>query len=111
MRHLRHDGGVEDLFERVRALLAARDDVVEKRMVGGRSFLVGGRLACGVNRAGLVVRVGREGMAAALDRPHALPMTMGEQTLDAYVVVEPEGLATEESLAAWVRTGVDAVSR
>ena len=97
---------MEPLFDRVRAVLAHRDDVVEKRMVGGRSFMVGGRLACGVNRGGLLVRVGPEGIADALARPHAAPMRMGDQSLDGYVVVAPEGCATDEELAAWVQRGV-----
>jgi hypothetical protein len=33
----------ERLAARVRALLAGRDDVVEKRMFGGLCFMVGGR--------------------------------------------------------------------
>jgi hypothetical protein len=32
----------------VRRVLAGRGDVIEMRMVGGRSFMVGGHLCCGV---------------------------------------------------------------
>jgi hypothetical protein len=33
---------------RVRRSLAGRDDVLEKKMVGGLSFLVNGNMCCGV---------------------------------------------------------------
>jgi hypothetical protein len=47
-----------ELAERVRRQLAGRDDVVEKRMVGGLSWSAGGRMFCGVTGAALMVRVG-----------------------------------------------------
>ena len=46
--------------ERVRQLLSARDDVVEKRMVGGLSFLVNGNMCCGITGTALIVRVGAD---------------------------------------------------
>jgi hypothetical protein len=38
--------------ERIRELLAGRDDLVEKRMVSGLSFLVNGNMCCGRYRYG-----------------------------------------------------------
>jgi TfoX/Sxy family transcriptional regulator of competence genes len=98
-------GGVHDLLDRVRALLAGDDSVEEKRMVGGRSFLREGRLCCGVSRGGLVVRVGAAGMPWALAQPHVSAMTMRGRPLAAYVVVAPEGLSDDAELARWVRRG------
>jgi TfoX N-terminal domain len=56
---------------RVRQLLAGRDDVVEKRMVGGLSFLVNGNMCCGITGIALMVRVGAESREQALREPHA----------------------------------------
>jgi TfoX/Sxy family transcriptional regulator of competence genes len=44
--------------ERVRHVLSSRDGVVEKRMVGGLSFLVNGNMCCGITDRALMVRVG-----------------------------------------------------
>ena len=41
-------------------MLSARDDVVEKRMVGGLSFLVNGNMCCGITGTALIVRVGAD---------------------------------------------------
>jgi hypothetical protein len=52
--------------ERVRQLLSARDDVVEKPMVGGLSFLVNDNMCCGITVTALMVRVGAERRAASM---------------------------------------------
>ena len=88
--------------ERVRRSLADRDDVVEKRMVGGLSFMVGGRMCCGVTSSGLVVRLGTDGAVRALDEPHVRPMVLGGKPVAAFVVVDPDGFADDAALATWL---------
>ena len=96
--------------ERVRRVLADRSDVVEKRMVGGLSFNIDGGMCCGVSGDALIVRVGRDERAAALARPHVRPMAFGGRTLTGFVLVDPEGFATDAELATWVQRGVDYAS-
>ncbi|SEO84989.1 TfoX/Sxy family protein [Trujillonella endophytica] len=100
-----------ELLARVRLLLADRADVVEGRMVGGVSFTVGGRLACGVTSAGLAVRVGRNAVAAAATEPHVGPLTMGGRPLVAYVLVDPAGCGDEAALQGWLDRGLAAAGR
>ncbi|MGY1745902.1 TfoX/Sxy family protein [Blastococcus sp. SYSU D00695] len=100
-----------ETLDRVRRLLAGRADVEEKRMVGGRSFGTDGRLACGVNAGGLVVRVGRDGAAAALAEPHVRPLEMGGRTADGFVVVAPAGYPDDAALLRWVEVGFAAAAR
>ena len=88
--------------ERIRRSLADRDDVVEKRMVGGLSFMVSGRMCCGVTSSGLMVRLGSDGAVRALDEPHVRPMELGGKRVAAFVVVDPEGYADDAALAAWL---------
>ena len=65
----------EGLAARVRALLASRADVSERKMFGGLTFMVGGNMCCGVNGDELIVRLdpGREDDVLA--RPHAARWT------------------------------------
>ncbi len=88
--------------ERIRRALADRDDVVEKRMVGGLSFMVDGRMCCGATSGGLMVRLGADGAARALDEPHVRPLVLGGRPVAAFVVVGPEGYADDSALAAWL---------
>jgi hypothetical protein len=100
-----------DAADRVRRLLAGRDDVVEKRMVGGGlSFQVAGQMCCGVAGDALMVRVGAAAAPAALAEPHVTQMTLGGKPLDAFVLVAPEGYADDDALAGWVSRGLAFVS-
>ena len=97
--------------DRVRRLLAARDDVTEKGMVGGGlSFMVAGNMCCGVTDEALLVRVGPEGRAPALAEPHVRPMELAGRKLRAFVRVDPAGFASEDALASWVQRGLDFVA-
>src|SRR6266851_9904641 len=84
--------------ERVRRVLSGRRDVVEKRMVGGLSFVVNGSMCCGVTDTALMVRVGREGREEALAQPHARPMKFAGRTVAGLVCVNPGGYRTESAL-------------
>jgi TfoX/Sxy family transcriptional regulator of competence genes len=92
--------------ERVRQLLVGRDDVVEKHMVGGLSFLVNGNMCCGVTGMALMVRVGAEDREQALREPHTRPVQFAGRALSGFICVEPAGFATEDALARWVQRGL-----
>ena len=99
-----------ETVERIRSMFAGRADVVEKRMVGGLSFVVNGNMCCGVTGSDLMVRVGKEGRAEALAQPHARPMKLGGSDVRGFICVEAEGFSTAEALAAWVARGLDFVA-
>src|SRR4051794_21303583 len=99
----------EQTLARVRRVLAGRDGVVEKRMVGGRSFSAGGQMFCGVTGNGLMVRVGADGIPAALAEPHVSRMEFGGRPLAAFVLVAPDGCADDEALTRWVERGLSFV--
>lgn len=89
-------------LERLRAALAGRADVVEKRMVGGRSFMVGGRLALGVVGDDLMIRADDDSYNDLLAREHVRPMTLGRRALKHYLLVAPEAFRTDAELQAWI---------
>ena len=92
---------------RIRDHLSGRTDVVEKRMVGGLSFLVGGVMCCGVTRNALMIRVPREARDNVLTEPHVRPMTLGGKPLASYVLVDPLGFATDAALATWLERAIE----
>jgi hypothetical protein len=96
--------------ERVRRILSRRRDVVEKKMVGGVSFMVSGSMCCGVTGTALMVRVGPEAREWALTQPHVRPMKFAGWPLAGFVCVDPGGFRTDTALATWVGRGIDFVS-
>jgi TfoX/Sxy family transcriptional regulator of competence genes len=96
----------EALAQRIRQALAARDDVLEKKMFGGIAFMVGDRMAVGVVKDDLMVRVGPDAHDEALAQPHARPMDMGGRVSRGFVYVAPEGVASDADLVAWIDRGL-----
>jgi hypothetical protein len=96
--------------ERVRRVLAIRNDVEEKRMVGGLSFVVGGSMCCGVTGNALMVRVGAEARDRVLAERHVRPMEFAGRSLAGFVLIDPEGFRTDTALAVWVQRGLDFVA-
>ena len=101
----------EQTAERVRRLLSARSDVVEKQLMGGMCFMVGGHMCCSVSsRGGLMVRVGPDAYPAMLREPHAAAVEMRGRSMAGYVRVAPEGYSSGAGLKKWVTRGVDFVT-
>ena len=97
----------EDLANRIRELLADVEAITEKKMFGGLAFLLHGNMAVAASgRGGLLVRVDPDETDAAVARPHAARMEMRGRTMDGWITVAPEGLATKRALAPWVKRGV-----
>lgn len=97
----------EELAERVRACLARRRGVREKRMFGGLAFLAGGHMFAGIPpRRDLMVRVGPDAYEAALREPHVRKMDMTGKPLTGFVFVGAPALATDAALRAWLARGL-----
>jgi hypothetical protein len=95
---------------RVRRALADERDLVEKNMMGGLCFMVGGNMCCGVTRSALMVRVGPEAYQQMLTQPHVRPLEFGGRRPTGFVLVDPGGYRTEAALAKWIKRGLDLVS-
>jgi TfoX/Sxy family transcriptional regulator of competence genes len=95
----------EKLAARVRALLADRTDVSERKMFGGLTFMVGGHMCCGVNGDELIVRLDPDREDVALAKPHARPMDFTGRPMRGFVTVRPQGL-NGPRLKRWVREAV-----
>ena len=100
----------EKLAERVRALLAGKRSLAEKKMFGGLAFMVRGHMCCGVGKDRLMVRVGPEQYEAALKRMHAREMDFTGRPLTGFVYVLPAGIKQQASLRQWIDMGLSYVS-
>jgi TfoX/Sxy family transcriptional regulator of competence genes len=100
----------ERTANRIRAVLARRRDVVERKMFGGLTFMVNGAMCCGITAEALVIRVGPAAYEAALAEPHVRPMTFTGRPLAGMVYVDPPGYRTARALTRWVQCGIDFVT-
>lgn len=72
--------------------------------------MVDGHMCCGLNRAGLLVRVGREAHERALALPHVQPLKIGKRSAAGFVRVDPGAYRGDAALAAWIQRGIDFVA-
>ncbi len=100
----------EKLAARVRIALAGQH-VSEKKMMGGLCFMVHGHMCVGVEKNQLMVRVGTDAYEPALKLKHAAPMDFTGKPLRGFVFVRPEGVETQRAVAAWIKRGLDFVTR
>ena len=96
----------EKLAERVRAILAERHGVTEKRLMGTLAFMVNGAMCCSVSRDGLLVRIDAEEREQLLRDPFASPMKLGARTMNGFLRIALEGLRTRARLEKWIARGI-----
>ena len=92
----------EALAARIRALLADRKGITEKKMFGGLAFLLDGRMCCGVLNSDFVARVSAEDQPAMLRKPQVRPMDFTGRPLKGFLYVGPAAIRTAASLGAWI---------
>jgi len=101
----------EKTAERVRAVLSGRRGVVEKKLMGGLCFMVGGAMACAVSgRGGLLVRIDPDAHASMIAQPHAAAADMRGRMMTGFVRVAPDGYRTTATLKKWVERGIAAAA-
>ena len=95
----------EELEQRIRDVIGARDGVVEKKMFGGIGWMVNGNMACGTMGDDLLVRLDREDSDRVLAEPHVKLMRMGGRTMRGFLTVAAEAIADDGELAHWIDAG------
>src|SRR5580700_882994 len=98
----------EKTAERVRKVLSGRRDVIEKKLMGGLSFMVDDVMCCSVSgKGGLLVRVGPQAQQRLLREPHAQPADISGRRMTSFIRVAQEGYRTDAALKTWVERGLD----
>lgn len=95
----------QQLAARIRALLADRTDLSERKMFGGLTFMVAGHMCCGVHGDELIVRLDPDREDEVLSRPHARPMDLTGRRMRGFITVHPDGLKGKR-LRRWVQEAV-----
>lgn len=96
---------------RVRGVLKGQRDIVEKKLIGGLSFMASDVMCCSVSgRGGLLVRVIPETRDQLLREPHAEPANMRGRMMTGFIRVQPEGYRTDAALKKWIDHGLAAAA-
>jgi hypothetical protein len=79
-------------------------------MFGGVGFLLHGNMLVGVWKDSLIARLGPDDGARALTEENVRPFDITGKAMKGWVLVEPEGIESDEHLAGWIQRAVEFVS-
>jgi hypothetical protein len=96
----------EGLAERLRQLTGSVHSLSERRMFGGLCFMSSGNMSFGVLGSEIMVRVGPDAYAAALELPHVREMDFTGRSMRGMVYVDSDGIAEDGDLLAWLQRGL-----
>jgi|SRR5579864_4694851 len=102
----------EALAARVRALLGGErsiEDLEEKKMFGGLTFMVNGQMCCGVMKDDLIVKMDPSIYEDVLAQPGARPFDFSGRPMPGMVYVASSALDKDNVLQQWVKRGIDFV--
>jgi hypothetical protein len=94
------------LADRIRSILKSAGEFSEKKMFGGLTFMINGRMCCGVLKTDLVLRLAPEEAAASLRQPHTRPMDFTGKPMKSMIYVSAIGTDSDQALATWVGSAV-----
>src|SRR3990170_1115141 len=97
----------ERLAEKVRNALTSVPHVAEKKMMGGLTFMVNGKMCVGVSKNDLMARIDPEVYEDALQKNGCRAMDFTGKPVTGFVFVGPEGTSNKEDLNYWIDLALD----
>src|SRR3970040_2987580 len=97
----------EKLADRVRTALVHRKAVEEKKMMGGLTFMVNGKMCVGISKDDLMVRLDPAIYNAALKEKGCREMNFTGKPIKGFVFVSPKGTGNKKDLNHWINIALD----
>lgn len=98
----------EKLADNVRELIAlTHKNVVEKAMFGGLCFMVNDKMALGVEKERLMVRLNPDIYEEVIEKEGCTPMDFTGKIMKGYVFVAIDALSTKKKLNYWVQLALE----
>lgn len=97
----------EKLAGRVREVLTQHLKVVEKKMMGGLTFMVNNKMCVGIVQDDLMARIDPELYDAALKRKGCRAMDFTGRPMKGFVFISHEGTKTKKDLGYWIALALD----
>ncbi len=98
---------VDALKSRVKEALARIPRVEEKKMFGGTTFMVRGRMCVSVGKGRIMCRIDPAGHDAALERGGCRTVIMKGREYRGFVYVDAAALRTKRDLEYWIHLALD----
>jgi len=93
----------EHLADRISNILHNKHVLyIEKKMMGGLTFMINDKMCVGIVKNELMARIGRENQEDALKKPGCRPMDFTGKPMKGYVFLEPRAFDLDSALEYWI---------
>lgn len=97
----------EALADRIRPIVGARGEAVERKMFGGLTWMLQGNMACGVLGDDIAVRLLPDDADRALEEPGTRRFDMTGRPARGFIVIEGAAVDDDKTLTRWVNAAAD----
>lgn len=98
----------ELLADRIRLVLKEKNaPFTEKKMMGGLTFMIDGKMCVGVIKNSMMARIGPDIYQNAITKSGCRPMDFTGRPMKGWVYLEPEGIDMDDDLNDWVQLALD----
>jgi TfoX/Sxy family transcriptional regulator of competence genes len=92
----------ELLANRIRERLADLQNIAEKEMMGGLTFMVNDKMCVGIIKDELMCRIDPEKQELALEKRGCRIMDFTKRPMKGYVLIEESGMRTQKEFDFWI---------
>jgi TfoX/Sxy family transcriptional regulator of competence genes len=98
----------EYLADRIRSVLnEKRISFLDKKMMGGLTFMVEDKMCVGILKNELMARIDPEIYQEALAKKGCREMDFTGRPMKGFVLIAPEGIDMDEDLECWIQLALD----
>ena len=97
----------EKLADQIRAALRANRHTEEKKMMGGLTFMVNGKMCVGVVNDELMCRIDPNMQEIALEKKGCRVMDFTGRPMKGFVFVSKKGMKTKKDFDYWIKLSLD----
>ena len=93
----------EHLADRIGKILHNKHVLyIEKKMMGGLTFMINDKMCVGIVKNELMARIGKDKQEDALKKPGCRPMDFTGKPMKGYVFLEPGAIDLDSELEYWI---------
>lgn len=97
----------QHLADRVREALVTQPHVEEKKMMGGLTFMVNGKMCVGVLQDDLMARIDPDMYETALEKTGCRQMNFTGKPMKGFVFIDPDGTDKQADLDYWINLALE----
>ena len=97
----------ERLANRIRERFAVLDNVEEKEMMGGLTFMYNGKMCVGIIKDELMCRIDPSFHETAVEKPGCRTMDFTKRPMKGYIMIHETGMRSRKDFDYWINLSLD----